>query len=93
MPTRTETVERVIAGDTFTTKARKRAVRLLAVSVPETTTPLGKQAAAELQALIGGKKVEVQAFWPDVYGRILASVELDGKSINAEMHRRLSNLQ
>ena len=89
MPKRRETVKRVIDGDTFITSVRKRPVRLANVRVPEASTPRGKKATQHLEGLIGGKKVNLQILARDIYGRAVASVKIDGKSINAEMSRHL----
>lgn len=91
MPKRRETVKRVIDGDTFTTSVRKRPVRLANVRAPAANTQRGQAATAQLKRLIGGEKVELHVLAIDIYGRAVASVKIDGKSINAEMNRQLNS--
>ena len=92
MAKRQETVDKVIDGDTFVTKTRKRYVRLANVHAPEANTQKGKEATGHLKELIYGKKVTVQALAIDIYGRVVASVKIDGKSINAAMNRKLGRV-
>ena len=89
MAAKIEMVKRVIDGDTFTTSVRKQPIRLANVFAPEANTKLGKKAAKHLSELIGGKEVELNILAIDIYGRVVAGVKIDGKSINAAMNRHL----
>ena len=91
MPKRRETVKRVIDGDSFTTSVRKRPVRLASVRAPEANTPRGRQATQHLKGLIDGQKVNLHILARDIYGRAVASVKIDGKSINAAMSNYLES--
>lgn len=82
MSTRKETVTKVIDGDTFRTKSRVKPVRLANVNAPERGTRSGSKATKQLKTLIQGKKVEVNTIARDVYGRAVAKVKVDGKSVN-----------
>lgn len=82
MSTRKETVTKVIDGDTFRTKSRIKPVRLANVDAPERGTRAGNTATNRLRTLIQGKKVEVNSIARDVYGRAVANVKVDGKSVN-----------
>ncbi len=82
MSKRKETVTRVIDGDTFLTKSRTKPIRLANVNAPEKGCRGGKTATNQLKTLIQGKKVEVNTVARDVYGRSVANVKVDGKSVN-----------
>ena len=82
MSKKKETVSRVIDGDTFLTKSRTKPVRLANVDAPEKGTRGGTTATNQLKTLIQGKKVEVNTVARDVYGRAVAKVKVDGKSVN-----------
>ncbi len=86
MPRR-ETVTQVIDGDTFKTASRKRPVRLADVDTPEVGTRGAAQATAALKKLILNKAVVVDTQARDVYGRAVAKVKVDGKSVNRVMKR------
>lgn len=89
MTKKKETVTRVFDGDTFLTKSRKHAVRLANVNAPEKGKPGGAKATQELRNLIKGKPVEVIAVARGPYGRTVAKVKVDGKSVNDAMKRKL----
>jgi len=74
-------------GDTFMTSSLKRPVRLANVYSPEKGTKAGDRAARQLRNLIQGKKVEVDTVARDVFGRTVARVKVDGKSIKAALNR------
>ena len=85
-----ETVTKVIDGDTFETASRPaHSVRLANVDAPEKRQPGYQDAKAHLKELIEGKIVEVEPVAKDVYGRTVAKVRVDGKSVNAEMNKWL----
>ena len=89
MAKRKETVKRVIDGDTFTTASRKNPVRLANVNAPEKGTRGGTKATQQLKTLIKGQKVEVDTVARDVYGRSVAKVKVNGKSVNTAMNKKL----
>lgn len=86
---RRETVTRVIDGDTFRTSSRKNAIRLANVNAPEKRARGSTRATQELRKLIQGKKVEVNTIARDSYGRAVANVRVEGKSVNRAMNRKL----
>lgn len=86
MPRR-ERVTRVIDGDTFETASRKRPVRLSGVDTPEKGRPGHDTAREALRQLIGNKTVEIDTVARDSYGRSVAGVKLNGKSVNRAMKR------
>ena len=88
MAKRKETVTRVIDGDTFRTSSRKHSVRLANVDAPEKGRKGGTKATQQLKKLIQGKKVEVETIARDKYGRSVARVKVDGKSVNLAMNKR-----
>lgn len=85
---RKETVTRVIDGDTFETASRKRPVRLANVNAPEKGTRGGPKATKALAQLVSGQKVEVTTVARDKYGRAVATVKADGRSVNQAMRRK-----
>jgi endonuclease YncB( thermonuclease family) len=87
MAKRKETVTRVIDGDTFRTTSRKHSVRLANVDAPEKGTKGGSKATKQLKSLIQGQKVEVNTVARDVYGRSVAKVKVNGKSVNKAMSK------
>jgi endonuclease YncB( thermonuclease family) len=88
MAKRKETVTRVIDGDTFRTSSRKHSVRLANVNAPEKGRKGGAKATQQLKSLIQDKKVEVETIARDKYGRSVARVKVDGKSVNLSMNKR-----
>ena len=87
MAKRKETVTRVIDGDTFRTSTRKHSIRLANVNAPEKGTKGGAKATKQLKSLIQGQKVEVNTVARDVYGRSVARVTVNGKSVNLAMNK------
>jgi len=88
MAKRKETVTRVIDGDTFRTSSRKHSIRLANVDAPEKGRKGGAKATKQLKSLIQGQKVEVETIARDKYGRSVARVKVDGKSVNLTMNKR-----
>jgi len=88
MAKRKETVTRVIDGDTFLTKSRKRSVRLANVDSPERGRKGSIKATQKLKKLIQGKQVEVHTVARDVFGRAVANVKLGKTSVNRAMSKR-----
>jgi endonuclease YncB( thermonuclease family) len=89
MAKRKETVKRVIDGDTFQTCARKHSVRLANVDAPEKGKRGSVKATQTLKNLIQGKNVEIHTVARDKYGRAVARVKVDGKSVNKAMNKNL----
>jgi len=89
MSKRKETVTRVIDGDTFQTASRKRSVRLANVDAPEKGKTGSAKATNDLKGLIANQKVQVDTVARDKYGRAIANVKVDGKSVNKVMNRNL----
>ena len=75
-------VTRVSDGDTIwvTDAAGKHKIRLNKIDAPESDQPYGKESAAHLKSLIGGKTVRVEYTSTDQYGRILGVVYLSSAS-------------
>ncbi len=86
---RKENVKRVIDGDTFETSSRKHPVRLANVNAPEKGKPGSTKATQALRNLIQGKKVQIDTVARDTYGRSVANVKVDSKSVNKAMSRKL----
>ena len=85
---RREKVTRVIDGDTFKTGSRKNPVRLANVDAPEKGRRGAASATQALKQLIQGKEVTIDTVARDSYGRSVANVKADGKSVNAAMRRK-----
>ncbi len=84
---RKEKVSRVIDGDTFATKDRKNPVRLANVDTPEKGERGYDSARNALQRMIGGKEVSIDTKARDHYGRSVANVKVENKSVNRAMKR------
>ena len=89
MAKRKEQVTRVIDGDTFQTSSRKHSVRLANVNAPEKGKPGSAKATQALRNLIQGQKVQVDTVARDPYGRSVANVKVDGKSVNKAINSKL----
>jgi micrococcal nuclease len=97
-PARTQAqVLRVIDGDTIEVSIGDKTykVRYIGVDTPETehperpTEPMGKEAAAKNEELVGGKVVELEkdVSETDKYGRLLRYVWVGDLMVNAELVR------
>ena len=86
---RKETVKRVIDGDTFVTSSRKNPVRLANVNAPEKGRQGSVKATQALKNLIQGKEVQIDTVARDTYGRSVAKVKVDNKSVNKAMNQKL----
>jgi micrococcal nuclease len=86
---RKETVKRVIDGDTFVTGSRKNPVRLANVNAPEKGQQGSVKATQALKNLIQGKTVQIDTVARDTYGRSVAKVKVDNKSVNKAMNQKL----
>lgn len=78
----------VYDGDSFKTNSGKH-VRLANVNAPETGKPGSVKAADKLESLIGDKNVAIKQVAIDDYGRTVAEVSVDGKSVNNKMNNFL----
>jgi endonuclease YncB( thermonuclease family) len=85
---RKEKVTRVIDGDTFETASRKNPVRLANVDAPEKGMPGSAAATEALRRMIEGKPVVVETVARDSYGRSVANVKVEGKSVNKVMRAK-----
>lgn len=83
-----ETVTRVIDYRTFRTKSRKHSVRL--ANLNKVLSIRGQTMSKKrLERLILGEKVCVTTLLRDCYGRSIARVAVDGKSVNLIMNKFL----
>ena len=82
-------VERAISGDTIVVanRAGRYQVRLFRIAAPGIGQNGGKDAAAHLSSLVGGKLVSVEWSARDSRGRILGIVYLEEEDINLQMVR------
>lgn len=78
-------VKRVIDGDTILLEGHK--IRLRGIDAPEKYQPFGGKAAVFLNSLICGKRVRVEYYKYDKYGRIIGTVYLQENDINLAMIR------
>jgi len=62
-------------------------VRLHGIDAPELKQPSGHESQAYLERLVLGKTVQLETHGEDRYGRMIAVVWLDGKSVNQQMVR------
>jgi endonuclease YncB( thermonuclease family) len=90
--------ERVRDGDTFEARVPRTTrtgaatsallqVRLHGVDAPERDQPYGDAARAALQALVGGRDVEIVETDRDAYGRTVALVFVEGRDVGADLVR------
>lgn len=86
---RKERVTKVIDGDTLKTASRKNPVRLANVNAPEKGQRGYAGAKTRLANLVKGEEVLVDTVARDRYGRSVAKVYKDGKSVNKQMQKRL----
>lgn len=77
----------VIDGDSLkiVIDGRQTEVRLAGIDAPEKGQPYGARAKQVLADLVYGRDVMVQAAGVDRYRRTLATIYLDGRSVNAAM--------
>lgn len=85
---RKERVTRVIDGDTFMTSSRKKPVRLANYDAPEKGQRGYKGSKDALKTMISGKTITVDTKARDVYGRAVANVKVEGRSVSAAMRKR-----
>lgn len=77
-------VIQVIDGDTIqVSKGNQTAtVRLWGIDAPEWDQPFSKGGKSFLTSLILGKKIEVQYYYTDDYGRLIAQIRYNRKNVN-----------
>ena len=82
-------VTRVSDGDTLwvSDSLGRHKVRLNRIDAPESDQEYGKESAAHLKSLVGGKTVRVEYDNLDQYGRILGIIFLGDTDINLQMVR------
>lgn len=80
-------VTHVVDGDTLDVghAGRRYRLRLAGLDAPELDQPHGGTATAWLANAIGDGEISWQPVGVDVYGRILATIEVNGVSLNREM--------
>ncbi|RDK96877.1 endonuclease YncB(thermonuclease family) [Enterobacillus tribolii] len=83
-------VVKVLDGDTVDVLSKdsmnkmvKTRVRLAGIDAPEKKQPFGQRSRQQLSRLVGGKQVIVVGKQRDRYGRLLGTIMLDGRDINA----------
>jgi endonuclease YncB( thermonuclease family) len=84
-------VVRVVDGDTLTLldgSASSIKVRLASIDAPECAMPDGPQAQLFLAQLVLGKMVQGTTRSHDRYGRVVASLRLDGEDVGLLMIRK-----
>ena len=77
-------------GDTITVLRNghdQYKVRLYGIDAPESGQPHGKASKSNLSALVFGKTIDVDPTDTDKYGRTVARISIDGKSVNAAQLR------
>ncbi|WP_370612372.1 thermonuclease family protein [Citrobacter meridianamericanus] len=86
--TLTGRVVRVIDGDTvvvLAAPATEVRIRLSDIDAPEKGQPFGQRARQYLTSRVAGRVVEVAGDSRDRYDRILGTLWVDGRDINAEL--------
>lgn len=84
---RKEKVTIVYDGDTFGTNKRTHPVRLNNVDTPEKKEPGYAAAKKALQQMILGEEVIIDTVARDSYGRSVANVKHNGRSVNQAMKK------
>lgn len=81
-------VVKVIDGDTLQILDNQNSnirVRLYGIDAPESKQAWGQKSKQALSTAVAGKTVKIVNHGPDVYGRELGTIWLDGYDINASM--------
>ncbi|HBP19809.1 MAG TPA: hypothetical protein DEA08_18710 [Planctomycetes bacterium] len=81
-------VTQVVDGDPFHTQSDR--IRLQNADASEIGEPGGAAAKRKLASLVDRRWVQVAGQARDVYGRLVAEVHVDVRSVNAEMRAFLS---
>ena len=86
--TRYGTVERVVDGDTIVFQGigtKTQRVRLADIDTPELDQPWGEEAKAALKVWAESRRAEIRIVDTDRYGRLVATLWIDGKNINRRL--------
>jgi endonuclease YncB( thermonuclease family) len=86
--TQSGTVERVIDGDTIVFKgigSKTQRVRLADIDTPELDQPWGEEAKVALKGWAENRRAEMRIVDTDRYGRLVATVWIDGQNINRRL--------
>lgn len=88
-PAGTARVERVDDGDTLRIAWHGETVRvrLFAIDAPELDQPYGREALGEARRLLAGRTVTVVERDTDPYGRLVASLAIDGRDVGLDLVR------
>ncbi len=80
-------VQRVDDGDTLRVQMDGRIVRvrIFAIDAPELDQPYGREALDEARRLLGGRMVTVTRRDTDPYGRLVASLAIDGRDVGRDL--------
>lgn len=81
-------VIRVADGDTLTILSadkQKLRIRLAEIDTPERDQPWGDNAKRALSSMVYGKQISLVVYDIDRYGRVVATVLIDGRDINAAL--------
>lgn len=83
----TAQVQRVDDGDTLriAIDGRTVRVRIFAIDAPELDQPYGREALAEARRLLAGRVVAVTRRDTDPYGRLVASLAIDGRDVGRDL--------
>lgn len=84
---------RVVAvsdGDTLTLLAgsKQYKIRLAQIDAPEKKQPFGQRSRQSLAELAYGRTVDAEVATEDKYGRLVATIRIEGQNINQEQIRR-----
>ena len=81
-------VVKIIDGDTITALDEQNTsfkIRLYGIDAPESKQAFGQKAKQALSSAISSQNITVVDHGPDIYGRMLGTIWLDGYDINASM--------
>ena len=80
----------VLDGDTVLVKRAKGLVkiRLVGIDAPEKAQTFGESSKRSLSDMVMGKQVNIKSQAIDKYGRMVASINVNGLDVNAEQLRR-----
>ena len=84
-------VIKVADGDTLTiltADRQKQRIRLAEIDTPERGQPWGNNAKKALSSMLYGRDISLKVLDIDRYGRVVATVYVDGLDVNAELVRQ-----
>ena len=84
-------VIKVADGDTVTilsADTQKQRIRLAEIDTPERGQPWGNNAKRALSSMVYGRDISLKVLDIDRYGRVVATVYVDGLDVNAELVRQ-----